>query len=465
MAPTKTTTTPTRRPSKRKAVHYKTKSARRSELREGRGRPPKATITPTPRQSKRKVSVDETNSLRRSKRRKDGDGNMIVTPIAASTSIRERALIPSISGRSGRIYEGSKFSLDVLQQKRDLRKAQHQNPNDTFVERITRTTLPFSPEPIGHTTPPYPIETSTNKPNGNSDLEGGVNQTGNDNPEEEKTAADEERFCYCDDIDSDTIQDNEWIGCAECDGWYHLACTGWSLEEEDDNTQFFVSPFGGRLEVGNPDDPWYCIRCWESKKGACLPFESCTLKEKALRLGCPVDEKISEKAFLRKLNQYVGSMRTIINDDGLVDSIIHNRPRPYPTMKPMSKDARLSHALWGRRFEIQQLMIDVGKCDCCGIVKPFAADPWLKAKWMPTSDFHRLHLIQDFHPARRCDCDTVCCGEQFWCSTRRKHKDAYHRLHPNANPYKWEDNTTLCRTCHNDTIMDGEFEEDVTTHL
>jgi hypothetical protein len=168
MAPTKTPATPTRRQSKRKAVHYKTKSARRSELREGKGRPPKATITPTPRQSKRKISVDETNSLRRSKRRKDGDGNMIVTPIAASTSIREGALKASMSGRTGRIYGGSKFSVESLQQKRDLlRKAQHRDPNDTFVERITRTTLPFSPEPIGHTTPPYPIETSTNKSNGN----------------------------------------------------------------------------------------------------------------------------------------------------------------------------------------------------------------------------------------------------------------------------------------------------------
>jgi hypothetical protein len=150
----------------------------------------------------------------------------------------------------------------MLQQKRDLRMLQHQKPkDDSFVERTTHTTLPFSPEPIGHTTPLYPIDTNTtNKSNGNSDLEGGANQTGKHNPEEEKTAADEERFCYCDDLDSDTIQDNEWIECAECCyGWYHLACMAWTLEEEDDN-KTEVAPFGGHLELGNSNNPWYCIR-------------------------------------------------------------------------------------------------------------------------------------------------------------------------------------------------------------
>jgi hypothetical protein len=37
--------------------------------------------------------------------------------------------------------------------------------------------------PIGHTTPTYPIDTITNKSNGNSNLEGGANQTGKHNPE------------------------------------------------------------------------------------------------------------------------------------------------------------------------------------------------------------------------------------------------------------------------------------------
>jgi hypothetical protein len=138
----------------------------------------------------------------------------------------------------------------MLQQKRDLGMAQHQKQKDNnFVERITCTTLPFSPEPIGHTTPTYSIDTSTNQSNGNSDLERDANQTGKHNPEEEKTAADKERFCYCDDLDGDTIQDNEWIECAECYGlYYHLACTGWTLEEENDNKQILVAPFGRCLE-------------------------------------------------------------------------------------------------------------------------------------------------------------------------------------------------------------------------
>ena len=101
----------------------------------------------------------------------------------------------------------------------------------------------------------------------------------------------------------------------------------------------------------------------------------------------------------------------------------------------------------------------------CGVVRPFAADPWLRAKWMHVSDFHRLHLIKDFHPARRCDCDTVCGGEQLWCSQRRKHKDSYYRHHPNANRHEWEDNAMLCKTCYNDMVMDGKFEEDVVANL
>jgi hypothetical protein len=179
----------------------------------------------------------------------------------------------------------------------------------------------------------------------------------------------------------------------------------------------------------------------------------CELEEKALRLGCTVDEKITPRAFQRKLDQYVEKLQEIVGDDGLIDSIINSRPRPYPTTKPMDGASRRKHAMWGRRFEIEQLCIQVGKCDCCGTVKPYAADPWLKAKWFDgNTHFHRLHLTHSFYPARKCECASICGGEQFWCKSKKAQRETFLLLHPDDDANKWESNTTLCQSCYDEKI-------------
>jgi hypothetical protein len=95
-------------------------------------------------------------------------------------------------------------------------------------------------------------------------------------------------------------------------------------------------------------------------------------------------------------------MFEVVEDETLVRYLLDSRPRPYPTTKPMV-DPNMRHklALRGRRFEIQQLLVDVDTCDCCGTVMPYAADDWLQKKGIEgNSHFRRLHLLKKYTVSR-----------------------------------------------------------------
>jgi hypothetical protein len=141
---------------------------------------------------------------------------------------------------------------------------------------------------------------------------------------------------------------------------------------------------------------------------------------------------VSPSEMISLQEPFVSRLFEVIGDETLVRSLLDSRPRPFPTTKPMDPKARHKLALWGRRFEIQQLLVDVDKCDCCGIVMPYAADDWLQSKSIEgNSHFRRLHLLKRFKKSYRifkCDCANICKGGQFWCLRRpayRTHREAF----------------------------------------
>ena len=97
-------------------------------------------------------------------------------------------------------------------------------------------------------------------------------------------------------------------------------------------------------------------------------------------------------------------------------SILHNKPKPYPTPFAMSNLSKKKHTLHGRRFEVSMYMFDCESCSCCGRVKPGHVDPYFPNN----SPFERKHLLNPYHKAWKCTCKS-CKGCQFYCDERRSH--------------------------------------------
>jgi hypothetical protein len=152
----------------------------------------KRQVTPSIRKRKNRSQEDPP---RRSKRlQKYSDSTSIPVTPAPSTSIRDSARIPSISGSGGsREYTGSKYSLETELSKRAPSSPQHVHADAT-------------PEKQGD-------ETAVN-----------------DGP----------RHCYCDEYcqactSITPCELHDGFYCSGCDDWFHAACTGWEIKGEFPN--------------------------------------------------------------------------------------------------------------------------------------------------------------------------------------------------------------------------------------
>ena len=115
----------------------------------------------------------------------------------------------------------------------------------------------------------------------------------------------------------------------------------------------------------------------------------------------------------------------------------------------MKEESRAKMAKAGRRFEITQLMVDVGTCDCCGATKPFSVDPVKNAN----TEFAGAHLRGKYYPALKCDCTSVCKGEQFYVGKQMEAFMATHTEHHVIPPY----NASVCHGCNKWRVEDDGF--------
>jgi hypothetical protein len=240
----------------------------------------------TPSIGKRKRRQEElTDQPRRSKRRQiySDPTSIPVTPSAPSSSIRDTARILSVSGSGGsREYTGSTYSLEAVLSKRTL----------------------SSPHP-GHAD-------ATEKPG------------------DETAVSDGPRHCYCDEYcqactSITPCELHDGFYCSGCDDWFHAACTGWEIKGEFPNRYMeskMYPDFKIQLDSLSQEDsqPWYCIRCWETKKfedAAFIPWVECSLEHQAFRLGVEVDYTVKPTAMQHRIDEYVEHLQATLPDKTL----------------------------------------------------------------------------------------------------------------------------------------------------
>jgi hypothetical protein len=146
-------------------------------------------------------------------------------------------------------------------------------------------------------------------------------------------------------------------------------------------------------------------------------------------LGVVVDPGVSHATLLRHITNREKLLSKNENDDTLA-TIRDNSPRPYPTVRPVAKDARANHARYVRVFETSMLCFDVKHCDCCGITVPYHNDPQ-QQKLASNKDhtFRRTHLVKKFHDAWFCACNDVCLGGQYYGANKTKEIDWFRVTH------------------------------------
>ena len=244
---------------------------------------------------------------------------------------------------------------------------------------------------------------------------------------------DHQRSCYCDsyclecqlDKNAPCIK-HRGIRCkGSCNRFVHYTCMGSSEEEI--------------REV----DEWRCIACTklESSDKHWLGTKPSTMEgtiDRLRRLGirCTDDpESISEldlktnslNANKVAINKYVNALKQLVGDDAFVQKILDSSPKAFPTMKPMKEEVKEKMAVYGRRFELQMLEIEIESCACCGIIKPNYANLWNQGA--PTERFKRKHLVDKWNDAYHCSCTRFCQGNQFFLVTYEKQVKQYTNNH------------------------------------
>jgi hypothetical protein len=135
--------------------------------------------------------------------------------------------------------------------------------------------------------------------------------------------------------------------------------------------------------------PWYCIRCWENKKfqdAEFKPWVECTLEQHAFCLGVEVHCSILPRNMKTRIDKYVDQLQAVVKVETL-QAILRSHPRSFPTPTPMNSESRRKHALYGRRFDLQLLQVEIDTCSCCGWTKLFGTDPWLNQHWIRQGNF------------------------------------------------------------------------------
>ena len=55
-------------------------------------------------------------------------------------------------------------------------------------------------------------------------------------------------FCYCNTTEKQVHDDDEWLECGGCNGWFHLQCTRLTIEEEE-GCHSLKLPGGGQSTI------------------------------------------------------------------------------------------------------------------------------------------------------------------------------------------------------------------------
>ena len=158
----------------------------------------------------------------------------------------------------------------------------------------------------------------------------------------------------------------------------------------------------------------------EKKEKEICAWDDCTEEQKCLRLGIFCQEPVNsgkndpvlvncERRMERQIEQHIDHCRPHFSNEEW-DTLISAPPRPYPTMRPMDKDARCKHAVHGCAFEMSMMLFDVFMCDCCGRILVNHNDP----KLPNVEGFHLNHFKNPSHPAYFCNCARHCRGGQFF---------------------------------------------------
>jgi hypothetical protein len=204
-----------------------------------------------------------------------------------------------------------------------------------------------------------------------------------------------DRVCYCDQpinvncddcaLDRFCMNHPGFYCSGTCGQWIHCHCAGYVFHPGPDGSEngaYLSAPLG----YGDPfivplsptsqgqHHPLLCIKCWEKHKQdkyqqqdhaplSPSTFSNLRPDAQALRLGVLVDEGVSPRTVRRHITNRE-ELLVRYADGSTLASLRDNSPRPYPTVRPMDKAARATHARYGRVFETSMLCFTLNHCHC-----------------------------------------------------------------------------------------------------
>ena len=86
----------------------------------------------------------------------------------------------------------------------------------------------------------------------------------------------------------------------------------------------------------------------------------------------------------------------------------------FPSCTRISKIHAKKHILYGRRFETSILSYNISTCHCCGRMCIYHHDNLLLKYNFNT--IKPRHFVSKKHETWKCCCNSLCSGEQYYCS-------------------------------------------------
>ena len=166
------------------------------------------------------------------------------------------------------------------------------------------------------------------------------------NVDVEQEVENENRTCYCDQVEDERIV---YPCSGVCGRSFHISC----------------------VNVDKIGVDWKCNKCDfnTSISTPQLPWDSLTRGNKMLRLGVPcLGGSLQNQN--RRINIKLDKLRECIPTDATytLHRAMNHDPLPYPDTGVLSPDSSFLHAKCGRAFDMSMLCFEVLRCDCCGTV-------------------------------------------------------------------------------------------------
>jgi hypothetical protein len=185
--------------------------------------------------------------------------------------------------------------------------------------------------------------------------------------QQEEQQAPVERLCYCDqpvDRDCQDCAANRFCTrhpgfyCSgPCGRWIHATCAGYEFNPGPNGALeggFLQSTFLSKGDEPGPlcvpvtdssqgtQNPLFCIKCWESRKRELADsamdedFDSLSRQDRMLRLGV-IPSGTTARTERNNITKRTELLQKYIEED-MLHTIQQNRPRPYPTHRPMDSE-------------------------------------------------------------------------------------------------------------------------------